>query len=140
MAGYHIREIKKGIVGEFSKISEEFLEFEDAVEQASVVMALVELSDLIGAIEAFFAKKQKQNFFNELIDKVKNNTNNHVTDYFSLKESFSILSQSVQVDDYSNFEKFFNDLDSYIKHYNLTINDLYTMSQITKRVFLNGYR
>ena len=106
MAGYHIREIKKGIVGEFSKVAEEFLEFEDAVEQSSVVMALVELSDLVGAIEAFFAKREKQNFFNELLERVKNNNNSNLISYAELKESFLIISQSVQVDNYSTFENF----------------------------------
>jgi phosphoribosyl-ATP pyrophosphohydrolase len=54
--GYHIREIKKGKLGESSKITEEYQEFLDALEQNNKVMALVELSDLLGAIEAYVAK------------------------------------------------------------------------------------
>lgn len=51
--GYHIKKIDKGVLGEFSKIREEFLEAEDAIEQGNKVMLLVELCDMIGAIEAF---------------------------------------------------------------------------------------
>lgn len=51
--GYHIRKIKKGELGHSSKIREEFEEFEDAYSQDNPVMELLELSDLIGAIEAY---------------------------------------------------------------------------------------
>lgn len=51
--GYHLYKIEKGILGQFSKIKEEFLEAEDAIKQNNSVMALVELSDLLGAIEAY---------------------------------------------------------------------------------------
>ena len=56
MAGYHNKNIQKGILGEDSKIREEFEEFIDAIEQQNPVMALVELSDLLGAIEAYSNK------------------------------------------------------------------------------------
>lgn len=52
-SGYHINEIPKGEIGKFSKIYEECLELKDAIEQNSKVMALVELSDLYGAIEEY---------------------------------------------------------------------------------------
>lgn len=51
--GYHINEIPRGKFGEFSKIKEEFLEVEDALQQGNKIMMLVELSDLIGAIEGY---------------------------------------------------------------------------------------
>lgn len=51
--GYHSKKIDKGHLGEISKIKEEYEEFLDAVEQGNSVMKLVELSDLIGAIEAY---------------------------------------------------------------------------------------
>lgn len=56
MAGYHKFNIPKGTLGEASKITEEYLEFMDAVEQGSKVMELVELSDLIGATEEYLKK------------------------------------------------------------------------------------
>lgn len=54
--GYHKTEIPRGEFGEFSKIKEEFLEAQDALEQNNHVMLLVELSDLLGAIEAYVGK------------------------------------------------------------------------------------
>lgn len=50
--GYHLREIKKGILGSPSKIREELEELEDALEQENKILAMVELSDLYGALEA----------------------------------------------------------------------------------------
>lgn len=51
--GYHVRKIVKGKIGEASKILEEATEFMDAVEQNVSLMALQELSDLYGAIDAY---------------------------------------------------------------------------------------
>ena len=53
MPGYHLREIKRGEFGEVSKITEEYEEFIESLEQKNPIMALVELSDLIGAIEGY---------------------------------------------------------------------------------------
>lgn len=50
--GYHVSKISKGVLGEASKIREEYEEFMDAVEQDDKVLQLCELSDLIGAIES----------------------------------------------------------------------------------------
>ena len=54
--GYHIDEIPRGEFGEVSKIREELLELEDAIKQNNTIMALIELSDMIGAIEGFVLK------------------------------------------------------------------------------------
>lgn len=51
--GYHKTEIKKGILGEFSKIEEEFEELKDAVSQKHPVLEICELCDLIGSIELY---------------------------------------------------------------------------------------
>lgn len=56
MAGYHLRKIEKGEVGELSKIYEEVEEIKDADEQGANIMLLVELSDLIGAITMYLEK------------------------------------------------------------------------------------
>ena len=55
--GYHLKDIKTGQLGESSKIQEELEELLDAEAQGSKVMALVELSDLIGSIEAYLENK-----------------------------------------------------------------------------------
>ena len=51
--GYHKKEIKKGILGDYSKIKEEFEELSDAVEQDCKGLIICELCDLIGAIEEY---------------------------------------------------------------------------------------
>lgn len=53
--GYHLKEIQKGVYGEVSKIEEELRELEDALVQKNRVMALVELSDMVGAIKGFLS-------------------------------------------------------------------------------------
>jgi hypothetical protein len=52
--GYHTQFIERGEYGQFSKIREEFEELKDAWEtQENKVLAICELCDLYGAIEAF---------------------------------------------------------------------------------------
>ncbi len=51
LPGYHIKPIKKGVLGELSKIQEELDELVDAEAQGNKIMAMVELSDLYGALE-----------------------------------------------------------------------------------------
>ena len=50
--GYHLREIKKGVLGEVSKVEEEIDEFKEALEQNNRILAVVELADVYGALEA----------------------------------------------------------------------------------------
>ena len=54
--GYHVRDITKGIIGDFSKIQEEWDELMDARLQGAKLLELVELSDLLGAIDAYVRK------------------------------------------------------------------------------------
>lgn len=54
--GYHLDTIQRGEFGEPSKVLEEAREFMDAIEQGSQVMALLEASDLVGALEGWLAK------------------------------------------------------------------------------------
>jgi len=53
---YHIKYIEKGVIGEFSKINEEFEELLDAFEQDDKVLQICELTDLIGAISEYSNK------------------------------------------------------------------------------------
>lgn len=53
---YHKRDIAKGVIGELSKIQEELEELIDAEAQGNSIMALVEISDLYGAIEMYLLK------------------------------------------------------------------------------------
>jgi len=54
--GYHLRPIKKGVLGETSKIQEELDELKDAEEQNVRILIHCELADLYGALEARAAK------------------------------------------------------------------------------------
>jgi hypothetical protein len=51
--GYHLRHIRKGKLGELSKVEEELLELKDALAQGVRIMALVELADMYGALKAY---------------------------------------------------------------------------------------
>lgn len=55
--GYHVRKIDRGTVGQLSKIREELEEAEDAESQGNRVMLLLELSDIIGAIDCYLGKQ-----------------------------------------------------------------------------------
>ncbi len=54
--GYHRKKIEKGKLGDISKIKEEFEELMDAHNQKIEILEICELSDLIGAIEAYVKK------------------------------------------------------------------------------------
>ncbi len=58
-AGYHVKKIAPGQFGELSKIQEEIEEAFDAEEQGNKLMVLVELADIIGAIDGYLALKFK---------------------------------------------------------------------------------
>ena len=50
--GYHKSKIKKGTLGKISKVQEEIEEYKDAIKQKCEIMAIVELADIYGALEA----------------------------------------------------------------------------------------
>lgn len=50
VSGYHVTDIKKGILGSLSKVQEELDELKDAEMQGVKLMELIEASDLIGAL------------------------------------------------------------------------------------------
>ena len=64
---YHLKDIPRGEYGEFSKIKEELLELEDALDQDAKIMALAELSDLVGAIEGYVEKHFDGLYLSDLI-------------------------------------------------------------------------
>ena len=61
--GYHKSKIKKGVLGQSSKIQEELDELVDAEKQKCKILVHVELSDLYGALE-----KCAQNYGLEMSD------------------------------------------------------------------------
>lgn len=126
--GYHINEIKKGTVGEVSKIVEEIYEYEDAVLQGVKIMALVELSDLIGAIELHWEK-----YKNEEIDSVY--VELELEDYINVFKNKKSLSKSDKVNLLMDITRVLNrDFPG------ITLDDLKKMSFVTQRAFINGRR
>lgn len=64
---YHLAEIERGVFGEPSKIREEFEEFMDARVQGCRIMELVELSDMIGAIEGYLENEHPDTTLYDLV-------------------------------------------------------------------------
>ena len=54
--GYHNVRIKRGVLGEISKIQEELDELKDAEKQGVKILIFCELADLFGAIRAYAIK------------------------------------------------------------------------------------
>lgn len=66
--GYHLRDITRGEVGEVSKILEEAYELLDAQAQGVKIMQLVELSDLVGAIQCYLDRHHPGTGWKDLVD------------------------------------------------------------------------
>jgi len=56
MSGYHKSKIKRGKLGELSKLQEELDEALDAERQGIKIMLLLELSDLYGALDLYLIR------------------------------------------------------------------------------------
>lgn len=67
---YHKKNIEKGVYGDFSKITEEYEELKDAIDQDCKILILNEISDLLGSIKGF----------------VEKNTNYNLTDFIQMME------------------------------------------------------
>lgn len=65
--GYHLTKIEKHPYGTAEKILEEVQELLDAKSQGCKIMELVELSDLIGAIEGYLKSSHKDVTLDDLI-------------------------------------------------------------------------
>lgn len=66
--GYHIHQITRGNYGYLSKIREELDEAFDAELQGCKLMCLIELSDMIGAVEGYLEKFHPGTSLQDLID------------------------------------------------------------------------
>lgn len=67
LSGYHVTDIKKGVLGSSSKIQEELDELIDAESQKNKILALNELSDIIGAIDAYLSQNFSEISLDDLI-------------------------------------------------------------------------
>lgn len=138
MAGHHIRFINKGVLGLFSKIEEEFNEFKDAHEQQSIIMELVELSDLIGATIAFYRKNNKDSRWVNVHEVLIKENSQNIIEYNDLVSKFESLNKNKP--DFTDLANFILAIHHYVKKFNLSYADLYVMHTITEKSFLNGHR
>ena len=137
--GYHLTEIKKGTIGELSKIVEELKEFKDAQYQSAKIMILVELSDLIGAID-LYNKKYKVCNLHKILEKKftydadKSSAESLISFINKIESKKEILEEDI--------EDIIYNVNSYlVKNIKgITIKDLSIMSNITQRAFVNGRR
>jgi hypothetical protein len=140
--GYHVNVIDKGVYGQFSKVAEEFQEVQDAWEQNCSIMALVELSDLLGAMEAFYPNLHKhiKQASELLLHRVVQNKHEPV----EARSQIEITKAFQFVKNGHNPEWAVSNLLSQIMEYlfcfNLSIEDAMAMNHITKRAFINGRR
>lgn len=69
--GYHSCAIKKGTYGDSSKVLEELREFEEALLSGNQIMALCELSDLLGSVEglinSYLTKKNLRITYSDIV-------------------------------------------------------------------------
>lgn len=134
--GYHKKKIKKGTLGEISKIKEEILELEDALEQKNKIMALVELSDLFGAIKLYCINNDLT--LNKLI---KVDTNVGSLKY--IKQALnSLIKSNTNEEKQVRIEFLIQTIKSYLfnEFNSISINDLKIMNDATARAFLIGHR
>lgn len=132
--GYHLKKIKKGVLGEFSKIQEEYEEFLDALEQENKIMALVELSDLYGAIQKFKQKYSIDYYLNltSFVSETYNPLMSMESTMRLLKHDNSLANDRVSYIELA--------IHHYAKCYNLTLQDIKIMSEVTERAFKSGRR
>lgn len=65
--GYHVDTIPRGVFGQSSKILEEVLELQDAEKQSARIMALHELSDIVGAVHGYLREHYPDMKFEDLV-------------------------------------------------------------------------
>jgi hypothetical protein len=141
MAGYHLREIPRGEFGSYSKVEEEFYEFIDALEQDCHLMALQELSDFLLASYQYFLLVWKTDITN-VVKSIgdRNNSDIEGLSYYLNSDNKNLMEAFSWHFEYGSLEQIFYCIDSYCRRFNMTLNDLWKMSMITKRVFDEGYR
>lgn len=142
--GYHLAAIPRGVLGEVSKVKEELAELQDALAQNSKVMALVEAADLVGALQAFIDRYQVP----VLAERINVPAFTSDAGLPRLQDAVQALDLSFSAQGATAFG-----LDSRVidvvdalhlyltqNHPGITLADLQTFANITKRAFANGHR
>jgi len=134
--GYHIRNITRGTLGEWSKVSEEIEEIIDALEQNLKPMVLIELCDCLGALKSVSIKMGDFGFENYLyVSSTERNIYQSYTDLDVIVEKFKLDLQGVNLSE--NPKILISALISFTEHYfkgSVTIADLVRFSNKTIQV------
>jgi hypothetical protein len=134
--GYHLAKIEKGVLGEFSKVKEEYLECMDAYHQFCIIMALVEMSDLVGAMRWYYGEEAFEEMAREAIDEFPNVTKHQK--YISFQDTFDELEKQPQHK--PNVVLFLQSIIGSLGEVNMSFSDLMQMNNITRRAFEAGRR
>jgi hypothetical protein len=140
MAGYHLYEIPKGQMGQYSKVTEEFMEFQDALTQECSIMAILELADLVGSAKYYFFEYDMDALWTHLIGSLLQRKTTLPVNAIDLEESFQHTINETNPAHWEKVCAFIDDIDAYVRQFNLSLKDLLAMSHITERAFINGYR
>lgn len=151
--GYHVTTIKKGVVGELSKVMEEWKELKDAEHQGVRIMALVELSDMHAAIFRYLERHYPDVTMDELelmalsteYGNLQNNKQgNSKTILNEIKGAFLVASDKRVL---KRLARVIGAMQLYLRHNypgmyftGMTLKDLSLMSAVTRRAFDNGHR
>lgn len=134
--GYHIRNIPRGTLGEWSKVSEEIEEIIDALEQNLKPMVLIELCDCLGAVRSTLDGNSGFKFENLVyIISTGRNQYQSYTDLDVIVEKFKLDLQEADIEE--NPKKLINALISFVEHYfmgSVTVADLVRFSNKTIQV------
>ena len=140
--GYHVNVIDKGVYGQFSKVAEEFQEVQDAWEQKCSIMALVELSDMLGAMEAFYPNFHKhiEQAREQLRHRLVQNKHEPTAarSVIAIAEAFRFVARGHNPE--WAVSNLLSQIMEYLVCFNLDIEDAMNMNHITKRAFINGRR
>lgn len=143
--GYHLAPIPRGHLGELSKVQEELYELKDAMAQGSIVMAAVEASDLVGALQAVVDRHmQAGNILNYQSTGSTPQTPGEISDLQWALDGMQNALWDVPAPELrvASLVAFIEVLQTFVsKHLpGMTLRDLVIFSTITKRAFVNGHR
>lgn len=139
--GYHLAIIPQGEYGEVSKVIEEIHEAMDAYNQGNTVMCLVELSDVVLAMEGVTLK-----YRNAKLDTIflpEEITDKKQATWIEVCEKFAFVLRNTQLHPEYMIAKFsyiLEVVDRYLRNYNMQLGHLYIMAQATARAFESGQR
>lgn len=140
--GYHQIKIQKGFHGQWSKVTEELLEFQDAVSQKAVLMSLCELSDLYCALHAYCEFNGYEDVWNSafLRESLPVSTAGWELPETQATQLTSLLLEFHQTPRAAELLNIMAWLETYCQQYNMTLRDIAHLGFLTHNAFKTGVR